>query len=178
MNRRNTRVKHHSGVGDTLKSISRYIHRGASPEQLNLGLGYYVKWFMVKPGCDPERPIDCPTELLEDPETGADLGGTGAFSWHDEVPEDLAESFARAKKDGHRFYPDSDYGCLDTVENRWWTWDSPPAISKKIETWLRYQKLGGVFAWGLGEDAPEFTNFKATMEATDRLEDRMRKDEL
>ncbi|KAK0382726.1 hypothetical protein NLU13_9822 [Sarocladium strictum] len=176
MNRRDKEVKHHSGVQDSAESIQLYIDRGASPQQLNFGLGYYVKWFMASSECGVEDPLGCPTQLLEDPDTGADLGKTGAFSWHDPVPEDLAESFARAQSEG-RYFADGSYGYLDKLENRWWSFDSARVASTKVEKLLRPLGLGGVFAWGLGEDAPEFARLRATMEMVDRVEGKT-KDEL
>ena len=169
MNRRDTTVKHHSGVAQSLNAIQEYILRGAPAHQLNLGLGYFIKWFMADPSCDPEMPLGCPTQLLEDPETGADLGKTGSFSWHNEVPEDLAESFARAQNEG-QYFGDGSYGYLDQQENRWWSFDTPKAIETKVEQIMRTLKLGGVFAWGLGEDAPDFSRFIATLDVVHRLE--------
>ncbi|KAH8176778.1 glycosyl hydrolases family 18 domain-containing protein [Sarocladium implicatum] len=185
MNRRGTVVKHHSGVADSQESLGLYATRGAPMHQLNFGLGYYVKWYMVEPGCELDDDKDasglgCPTQLLEDPETGADLGRTGSFSWHDPIPEDLASSFARARAaEGVRF-PDGSFGYLDRVENRWWSYDTPAVVWDKVELFLsqpRNGRPGGVFAWGLGEDAPEFLRLKATMEAVDKWE-RREKDEL
>jgi hypothetical protein len=46
-----------------------------------------VKWF--KADLDREcskNSVECKTALMEDPETGADLGQAGGFSWHDSVP--------------------------------------------------------------------------------------------
>jgi GH18 family chitinase len=176
MNRRDTIVKHHSGVQDSIESIQHYISRGALPQQLNFGLGYYVKWFMASPECDANKPLGCPTQLLEDPDTGADLGKTGAFSWHDTIPEDLAESFARSQSQG-RYFEDGSYGFLDKLESRWWSYDTALVASTKVEKLLQPLRLGGVFAWGLGEDAPEFATLRATMEAVNRVEGEPR-DEL
>lgn len=176
MNRRDTVVKHHSGVEESMESVQRYIDRGALPSQLNLGLGYYVKWFMADSSCSPAEPLGCPTQLLEDPVTGGDLGKTGAFSWHDEVPNDLADSFSRARSSG-KYFADGTYGYLDEQEHRWWSFDTPRVIKTKVRDVLSPMDLGGIFAWGLGEDAPKFASFEATMRAVDELE-RPSRDEL
>ena len=162
MNRRDTMVKHHSGVNDSRASLQRYIDRGAPPDRLNLGLGYYAKWFMTQM-CDPNNVLSCPTQLLENPSTGADLGRTAGFSWHDSVPRDLASSFRRARSEG-RYFADGSYGFWDAEEKRWWSFDTPRSIGTKMDLLVEGMGLGGVFAWGLGEDAPAFEHFKKTIE--------------
>lgn len=161
MNRRDTVVKHHSGVAESREAIRRYMDRGVEAEMLNLGVGYYVKWFTTT-DCDPEQPLGCPTQLLEDPETGGDLGRTAGFSWHDETPPDLAASFALAQQNGTTF-EDGSYGFYDARENRWWSFDTPRSIRRKMDDVVGPMGIGGVFAWGLGEDAPEFRHLEATL---------------
>ncbi|PTB37687.1 uncharacterized protein TrAFT101_005436 [Trichoderma asperellum] len=162
MNRRDNIVKHHSGVADSWEAMRRYIDRGAHPHKLNLGLGYYAKWFMTEQ-CDLQHPLGCRTQLLEDPATGADLGKTAAFSWHDEVPVELANSFEKAHTHG-RYFEDGSYGYWDDEEKRWWSYDTPLTIKTKVPRLLGELQLGGVFAWGLGEDAPQFMHLKATVD--------------
>jgi len=58
------------------------------------------------------------------------------------------------KKYGGTYYWDSD-------ENIWWTWETPNVILKKFPQIVAKKRLGGVFVWGLGEDAPKFTHLKA-----------------
>ncbi|KAI9149121.1 putative chitinase 3 [Paramyrothecium foliicola] len=179
MNRRDTKVQHHSGVTSSLQSVQRYMDRGASPYQLNFGLGYYVKWFMTE-DCDVENVLDCNTQLLENPDTGADLGKTAAFSWHDQVPVELAASFQRAQTEG-RHFNDGSFGYWDSREKRWWSFDTPRAISRKVEDILGPLKLSGLFAWGLGEDAPNFEHLQATIDGVAKVRDdpvENRRDEL
>lgn len=176
MNRRDTTVQHHSGVKGSQEALQRYIDRGATPEMLNMGLGYYVKWFMTQ-DCDPKNPIGCATQLLEDPETGGDLGRTAAFSWHDEVPDDLAKSFHRAVKDGY-YDTDGSYGSWDADDKRWWSFDTPKSITSKISSILPALNIGGVFAWGLGEDAPQFRHLEATLQQLNSLSDVQRDEAL
>jgi GH18 family chitinase len=162
MNRRDTIVNHHSGVAQSINSVKLYMERGVPSHMINIGLGYYVKGFFTEE-CDPDDILQCPTQLLEDPETGADLGKTWGFSWHDEVPADLADSFARALADG-KYFDDGSYGYWDAKERRWWSFDTPKSIVTKMENVVEPMRLGGVFAWGLGEDAPAFDHLKATIE--------------
>lgn len=181
LNRRDTMVKHHSGVSASLSSIETYIERGAEAHMLNLGLAYYVKWALTEE-CDPDHPLGCPTQLLEDPKTGDDLGRTGAFSWHDKTPLDLEQSFSRATLNG-QYFEDGSFGYWDDKERRWWTFDTPKVIDQKLRDIVYQRKLGGVFAWGLGEDAPNFSHLQATMETlrslrVDKSADREDKDEL
>ena len=59
---------------------------------------------------------------------------------------------------------DSDNGghyYWDAEEQLWWTWDTPDAISKKLPAIVEKNGVGGVFAWGLGEDADDFVHLKA-----------------
>jgi GH18 family chitinase len=161
MNRRDTQVKHHSGVQDSRQSIQRYLDRGVPREKANLGLGYYVKWFMTEE-CSQRQLLSCPTQVLEDPVTGDDLGRTGAFSWHDTVPEELANSFSRAVN-SPQYFDDGSVGFWDQSEQRWWSYDTDRVVRQKIAEIIRPMGLGGVFAWGLGEDAPDFTRLRATI---------------
>lgn len=173
LNRRDTAVTHHSGVSQSRDSMQRYMARGVPRRMLNLGLGYYVKWVYTEE-CDPDNLLGCPTQLLEDPETGADMGRTGGFSWHDETPADVENSFQRAQDEG-QYFDDGSYGYWDAAEKRWWTFDTAQSIQSKIADVVGPLKLGGVFAWGLGEDAPEFEHLMATI---DGLEGLKSKDEL
>ncbi|KAH7140114.1 glycoside hydrolase superfamily [Dactylonectria estremocensis] len=178
MNRRDTTTKHHSGVTDSQDAIQRYIDRGVPPHQVNLGLGYYVKWFLTQQ-CNVDGPRGCPTQPLEDPDTGADMGKTGAFSWHDETPEELAASFARAQADGN-YDDDGSYSYWDDREWRWWSFDTVESIRHKMEDVVPRLNVGGVFAWGLGEDAPRFEHLGATLEGVRKHRDTSaaHKDEL
>ncbi|KAJ5689826.1 hypothetical protein N7462_004218, partial [Penicillium macrosclerotiorum] len=180
MNRRDTVTKHHTGIQLSLASINAYLERGVPAEKLNLGLAYYVKWFKTSDRhaevC-AEFPIGCPAALMEDPATGADLGQAGAFSWHDDVPLELAASFGIAQSQGEYDPVGGGYYFWDADVNIFWSWDTPDAIQMKVPAILEEKHLGGVFAWGLGEDAPEFTHLKATIASLqpylpDRLEKR------
>ena len=172
-NRRDNVTKHHTGIQNSLEAIDAYLDAGVPPEKANLGLAFYIKWYKTAAnstcGVDP---IGCATELMEDPTTGADLGKAGAFSWHDAAPEELSASYERAmEKDiydevggGHYYW--------DSEEDLFWTWDTPEAIGRKVHAIMEKKKLGGIFAWGLGEDAPAFTHLGATNEAMAALERR------
>jgi len=162
MNRRDSITKHHTGVQSSLDSINAYLENGVPAEMLNLGFAFYVKWFKTEAsgGCNI-NPIGCRTVLMEDPLTGSDLGQAGAFSWHDQVPPNLKNSFDRALKDPQ--YDEALGGTYywDMEENIWWSWDCESNIKGKISKIKQHRGLGGVFAWGLGEDAPHFSHLKA-----------------
>lgn len=164
MNRRDNVTKHHSGVSDSREAMQCYISRGAPADKLNLGFGYYTKWFKTVPNCDAKNPLGCPTEVLEDPKTGADTGKAGAFSWHDTVPEELASSWSLAQARGSWDVDGSRY-FWDPREHIWWSFDHPSVIETKFTRIVHPLKLGGVFAWGLGEDAPSFWLFGATIDS-------------
>nr|QDJ94324.1 chitinase chiA4 [Cordyceps cicadae] len=48
INRRDTVVRHHSGIEDSRKSVQRYLDRGLPRDKANLGLGYYAKWVLTE----------------------------------------------------------------------------------------------------------------------------------
>lgn len=167
MNRRDDVTRHHSSIAGSRDTIKTYIANGVPPEKINFGLGFYVKWFKVdKEDCDKAKtPIGCKTLLLEDPVTGGDLGRAGGFSWHDEVPGDMKGSFQRAlsnleydENEGAAYYYDSD-------EAIWWTFDDPHSIKRKVTQLNKEFDVRGTFAWGLGEDAPDFTRLESLIEA-------------
>ncbi|KAL8358813.1 hypothetical protein RB601_009930 [Gaeumannomyces tritici] len=163
MNRRDNATRHHTGVQLSLDSIDAYVARGALPSKLNLGFAFYVKYFQTEHDrCrDAETPVGCPTLLLEDPKTGADLGRTGGFSWHDSVPSAVRGSFETALANGTYDESEGGYYYWDSKQDLWWTFDTPDAIQKKFPIIVQRKNLGGVFAWGLGEDAPEFKHLQA-----------------
>lgn len=165
LNRRDNVTKHHTGIVLSLEAIDTYISRGVPPSKANLGFAFYTKWVKTAPdgGCDVE-PVGCKTELMEDPKTGADMGKAGGFSWHDEVPEDVETSFRKALANGTYDIEGGGYYYWDKDENRWWTFDTPEAILLKFPAIMESRKLGGVFAWGLGEDAPDFKHLRTLTE--------------
>jgi GH18 family chitinase len=170
-NRRDNVTKHHTGIQNSLEAIDAYFDAGVPPEKANLGLAFYIKWYKTAANstCNT-HPIGCATELMEDPVTGADLGKAGAFSWHDPVPEELSASYERAM--ANSVYDEVGGGQYywDAEEDLFWTWDTPEAIKRKMEIIMQDRGLGGVFAWGLGEDAPKFEHLKASNEAVAVLE--------
>ncbi|KAK4136262.1 glycoside hydrolase family 18 protein [Trichocladium antarcticum] len=162
MNRRDTVTKHHTGVESSLEAVDAYVSAGAAPQNLNLGFAFYAKYFRTEhDACALASPIGCPILQLEDPKTGADLGRSGSFSWHDPVPKDVAESFAKALDNGVYDDQQGGYYYWDAVEDLWWTFDTPDAIRRKFPLTLGKRRLGGVFAWALGEDAPLFNHLDA-----------------
>ncbi|CAL3965724.1 unnamed protein product [Diplocarpon coronariae] len=162
MNRRDVVTKHHTGVQLSLDAINIYLENGLPPEKAHLGFAFYVKWFKTDPGasCSSNLPF-CKTTLMEDPETGADLGQAGAFSWVDNVPSELEHSFMKALEYGRYDAVFGGHYYWDELENIWWTWDTPDAILKKFPLIVQEKKLGGVFAWGLGEDSKNWAHLKA-----------------
>ncbi|PMD43291.1 glycoside hydrolase family 18 protein [Hyaloscypha variabilis F] len=169
MNRRDDVTKHHSGVQLSIDAVNAYLERGVPPQGINLGFAFYVKWFRTDPngGCE-KNPLGCKTVLMEDPKTGADLGQCGAFAWNDRVPKELAFSFRLAQRDGKYDEVGGGFYYWDSEENIFWSWDTPEAIARKFPLIVKEKGLGGVFAWGLGEDGSEFNHFNAL---TDEVRD-------
>ena len=168
LNRRDNVTKHQSGIELSRASIEAYKKRGATTDKMNLGFPFFVKWFFTEPCTDPENAVGCPMPLLEDPNTGDDLGKSGAFSFHDPVDPDLAASYNRALTEGKYDKKGGGYYYWDASENRFWTFDTPYAIERKFPL-VEELGLGGVFAWGLGEDADEFAHLKALDEEVEKL---------
>jgi len=171
MNRRDAVTKHHTGIELSRSSIVAYLDRGAPAAKLNLGFAFYVKWFQTAQCPDPRSPLGCPTLLLEDPETGDDLGRCGAASWHDiynhGMSGEVLPSYKRSVEHGSYDSTDGSYYYWDEVEKLWWTYDTPAVFATKIRGIVQPLSLGGVFAWGLGEDAQEFAHLRAVNDQLD-----------
>ncbi|KAK0610532.1 chitinase 1 [Bombardia bombarda] len=173
MNRRDTITKHHTGIKLSLEAVDAYIANGARPADINLGFAFYTKYILTEhDACAGGSAVGCPTLLLEDPETGADLGRTGGFSWHDEVPGDVRESFEQALKLGRYDEEGGGYYYWDGDRDIWWTFDNADAIQRKFPLVVERKGLGGVFAWGLGEDAPAYEHLAAVSEGLGGLKDK------
>ncbi|KAI1333914.1 glycoside hydrolase family 18 protein [Xylariaceae sp. FL0016] len=175
MNRRDNVTKHHTGAQLSMDTVNAYVENGAAPEKINLGFAFYVKYFKTERGPCEENPIGCPTGLMEDPETGADLGRTGGFSYHDAVPVEVKSSFGRAKTHGQYDEVGGGYWYWDREEAIWWTFDDVNAVRRKVPL-VKQKNLGGVFAWGLGEDASDFDHLRALNAGLKDIE--LRRDEL
>lgn len=170
INRRDNVTKHHTGVQLSLEALDTYCERGVPPEKANLGLAFYIKWFKTSTDADCHvNPVGCKTDLMEDPVTGADLGKAGAFSWHDAVPADLAVSFKKATADGVYDAVGGGHYYWDEEDHIFWSWDTAEAIQQKLHVILGDHQLGGVFAWGLGEDAPNFDHLRAANDGLKNL---------
>ncbi|MCJ1285110.1 hypothetical protein MMC26_004448 [Xylographa opegraphella] len=170
MTRRDNVTKHHTGVSLSLDGINAFMKNGVPAQKLNLGFAFYIKWFRTAPHSSCSRyPIGCKTSLMEDPETGADLGKSGAFSWHDAVPEELSLSYRKAMKNGRYDEKAGGHYYWDSTENLWWSWDTPKAIARKFPAIVEDKGLGGVFAWALGEDADTFAHLKAVTAGVEGL---------
>ncbi|KAK4229236.1 endochitinase 1 [Podospora fimiseda] len=168
MNRRDNKTKHHTGVQLSIEAIQAYVSAGVAPQDLNLGFAFYTKYFRTEhDSCASKAmPLGCPTLLLENPQTGEDMGHAGGFSWHDSVPAEVSKSFMKALEQGQYDDKEGGYYFWDE-EDLWWTFDTADAIKRKFPLIVDKLKLGGVFAWGLGEDAPMYEHLQAVNEGLD-----------
>ena len=162
MNRTDNITKHHTGIELSLDAIDAFLERGVSPKKINLWFAFYIKWYKTDPsgGCD-ENPVGCKTTLMENPLTGADLGQSGAFPWHDRVPAEVSASYKRAMAHGKYDSENGGHYLWDVEEDIFWSWDTPNVIAKKFPAIMEKKKLGGTSAWGLGEDADDFEHLMA-----------------
>ncbi len=164
MNRRDNVTKHHAGKTASRESLDAYTGNGAEPGKLNLGFAFYTKYYRTEHQACLGGPVGCPTLLLEDPRTGADLGHTGAFAWADKTPSEVQTSFSKALSDGLYDGIGGGYYYWDTDEDLWWSHETPSSIADKFSLVHRL-RLGGVFAWELGGDGPEYTRLAAVNSA-------------
>ncbi|KAH7018493.1 chitinase 18-4 [Microdochium trichocladiopsis] len=167
MNRRDNVTKHHTGVKLSIEALDAYIDRGARAKDLNLGFAFYVKWFKTQHEPCLANPIGCPTVLMEDPETGADLGQAGAFAWADQTPDWLSASWQAALTWGKYDPDDGSYYHWDENLDVWWTFDTARAVRNKFQSIVRSKGVGGVFAWELGSDGPQFSRWQALNKGVD-----------
>lgn len=164
MNRRDNITRHHTGVQLSVEGVKAYLDAGLPPAMTNLGFAFYIKWFRTDPKARDEcrkNPIGCKTTLMEDPDTGRDMGQAGAFSWVDDVPSELTKSFAKAMRGGKYDVLGGGHYYWDEEEDIWWSWDTEDALLKKFPLVVEKLDLGGVFAWGLGEDGNDWRHLTA-----------------
>ncbi|MCJ1471397.1 hypothetical protein MMC13_000036 [Lambiella insularis] len=178
MNRRDNVTKHETGIELSTAAITAYQEIGVPVEKMNLGFGFFIKWFTTDPdgGCEG-RTVGCRTVLMQDPQTGEDLGKAGAFSWHEGPPANLKDSFDRAMNDGGQFDLDGHY-FWDREDQIFWSWDDPATIAIKFPAIMEKKNLSGVSAWGLGEDAYDFVHLKALTASVKTYSQQRRKKSL
>ncbi|ROW17233.1 hypothetical protein VPNG_01416 [Cytospora leucostoma] len=160
MNTRDTMTKHHAGISESREAIDSYIRREFPAEKLNLGFAFYNKWVNTDSNDRPSNALKARTVLMEDPDTGADLGQSGAFAWSS-VPIDMEYEFQRAMIRGTYDAVGGGSFSWDAQDKRWGTWETLESIKRKFERLVLSYGLGGVFAWSLGEDAPFFDHLRA-----------------
>lgn len=85
------------------------------------------------------------------------------------MPEDVKGSFEKALNEGYYDEQGGGYWYWDREQALWWTFDTPEAVARKFPLIVEERKLGGVFAWGLGEDAPQFAHLQALNTGVERL---------
>ncbi|RYP41047.1 hypothetical protein DL768_010541 [Monosporascus sp. mg162] len=175
MNRRDTITKHHAGKVASRESLKNYIKNGVRPGNLNLGFAFYTKFYRTEHHTCLQSPIGCSTLLMEDPKTGVDMGRTGAFAWADEVPAEMQASLSKALHDGQYDNIGGGYYYWDVDQDLWWSHETPGSIEDKFGL-VRELGLGGVFAWELGADGPEYSRLAALNAAVGGS--RGKKDEL
>jgi GH18 family chitinase len=90
------------------------------------------------------------------------------------VPEDLQGSWRRAKNDGHYDEIGGGHYYHDDEEHIWWSWDTRDAIGRKFSSIVESSGIGGVFAWGLGEDGDAWDHLKAMNLGVESWQERMK----
>ncbi|KKF94643.1 Endochitinase 1 [Ceratocystis platani] len=76
INRRDAVSGHHSSIKDSLAAIDAYIKRGFPSSKLNLGIGFYAKYFTLQDPKSCTQAIGCPLVLAER-DDGGDTGTSG-----------------------------------------------------------------------------------------------------
>lgn len=157
MMRRMNTTTHHSGVANSLASVTTYIERGLSPSKINLGFAFYAKYFTTAPGVNCTTPVGCPTAVLEDAE-GNDTGLSGAITFETST---YAGALEHAVANG---IADEELGgqwWWDLEKEIFWTWDTAEFAARKFKDIVVPKGLGGVFAWALAQDSYDWSRFKA-----------------
>ncbi|QYT02844.1 Chitinase [Trichoderma simmonsii] len=157
MMRRMNTTTHHSGVANSLASVTTYIERGLSPSKINLGFAFYAKYFTTAPGVNCTSPVGCPTAVLEDAE-GNDTGLSGAITFETST---YAGALEHAVANG---IADEELGgqwWWDSEKEIFWTWDTAEFAARKFKDIVVPKGLGGVFAWALAQDSYDWSRFKA-----------------
>ncbi|TQV93468.1 chitinase 18-11 [Cordyceps javanica] len=157
MNRRDNVTNHHTSVQGSLATIERYLARGMPAEKMTLGFAFYAKWFATKScaQCD-QRPTGCPTAVLED-DQGKDTERSTAVTFEKENFEKFNKAVNGSKADdeqGGQWY-------WDATEKKYWTFDTPKFIDRKLNEIVKAKNLGGVMAWSLAQDSYDWSRFKA-----------------
>ncbi|RDW86241.1 uncharacterized protein DSM5745_02883 [Aspergillus mulundensis] len=73
----------------------------------------------------------------------------------------IKESWRRALAEGTTDEEAGGQYYMDTENHIFWSWDTPELIARKFSDIVDAEKLGGVFAWSLGEDTNNFEHVKA-----------------
>ncbi|KKF93112.1 Chitinase 1 [Ceratocystis platani] len=80
INRRDTVSDHHCGIKNSLAAIDTYIERGFPASKLNLGIGFYAKYFTLQDPKSCTQAIGCPLVLAER-DDGTDAGTSGVLTF-------------------------------------------------------------------------------------------------
>ncbi|KKF92099.1 Chitinase 1 [Ceratocystis platani] len=80
LNRRDTVSDHHSGIKNSLAAIDTYIERGFPASKLNLGIGFYAKYFTLQDPKSCTQAIGCPLVFAER-DDGSDAGTSGVLTF-------------------------------------------------------------------------------------------------
>ncbi|KAF4510311.1 hypothetical protein G6O67_002209 [Ophiocordyceps sinensis] len=166
MNRRDNVTIHQSSVVDSKAVVEHYMQLGLDARKLNLGFPFYAKYFETQGEC--VQPVGCPTVLLES-ENGIDTHKSGAVTF--ETVSFSDPGFAKAMQNG---ILDSERGgqwYWSPESKKFWTWDTPELVTRKFEEIVKPMKLGGVFAWSMGEDSKDWGHIKAMQEGVKGLKD-------
>jgi chitinase len=82
MNRRDNITKRHTDILHSAQQVDRYMAIGLGPENTNLGVALYAKWFSVDLAgdCTLDHALGCPVLPLEDA-NGIDTGLSGTVTF-------------------------------------------------------------------------------------------------
>ncbi|KKF93108.1 Chitinase 1 [Ceratocystis platani] len=159
LNRRDTVSGHHSGIKNSLAAIDTYIERGFPASKLNLGIGFYAKYFTLEDARSCTNAVGCPLVLAEN-EDGSDAGNSGAVTFEPSsfpaavsYPKNVADSFKEAFENGGEDVENGGQWYVDVDTSLFWTWDTPALVERKFTEIIAARGLGGIMAWSLVEDS-------------------------
>ncbi|RYP62262.1 hypothetical protein DL769_007373 [Monosporascus sp. CRB-8-3] len=92
------------------------------------------------------------------PRRSSTVGFAFYVKWFNPAPDEALESKYYDEVGGELYY-------WNAADRPWWTWETTETIKKRFVRIMATKSLGGVFAWALGEDSPDFNHVTTLNEA-------------
>ncbi|PHH54434.1 Endochitinase B [Ceratocystis fimbriata CBS 114723] len=160
---------HHTSVKDSLAAIDTYIERGFPASKLNLGFGFYAKYFTLKNAKSCNEAIGCPLVPAKNENSGAMTFEDQNLPARRSYPKSVADSFKEAFENGIEDVENGGQWYVDLDTSLFWTWDTPALIERKFDEIVAPKRLGGVMAWSMAEDSHDWRLLAAMQKGVENL---------